>query len=159
MKRPALAVIVISLAGATIAHTFHASLTEVELNAKTRRIELAMRLFTTDLERALSDGGAPLDIDTTKDVDARIERYLQAKLLLKDAHGSVVKLQMIGKESDAHTTWVYLEAPYDDAAKLTLYNGVFLELFDDQVNSVNIKREVRRGTLTFQRGDGAKAVP
>ena len=44
-----------------------------------------------------------------------------------------------GKEKEGDATWIYLEIPLNEAvAGLKLKNDVFIDMYDDQTNIVNV---------------------
>lgn len=160
MKRALLAA-VMSLAAASLgAHSFHATLAEVEFNEESKRVEIAIRLFTDDLEKALSArAGKNVRLDLTEGVDASIAAYLRSNFVLRDDEGREVELRWVGRESDARVTWVYVDGPLPArATRVSIQSSLLVELFEDQVNSVNIRRAGKRSGLTFTRGDRAKVV-
>lgn len=157
--KPFLAAALLVVVAPLIAHSFHASIGELELDSKTKRAELSLRVFTDDLENALSAGEPKaVKLETTSDADARIVAYLDARLVLRDANGKALKWKWVGRESDVQTTWIYVETTWSGAAPKTLENRLFFELFADQVNSVNVRRDGKRSGLAYMRDDGAKPL-
>lgn len=160
MKKAATASILVLLAAVASAHSFHASITELELNPATKRAEVAVRVFSDDLEAAINLGHSKhLAIDSPG-AEARILAYVNAHLSLRNAKGEASPWKWIGRETDVKTTWIYVDAPWQPGATAeTLVNSLFFELFPDQVNSVNIMRDGKRSGVTFVRGDQAKKLP
>jgi hypothetical protein len=149
------------LASAASAHRFHASIAELELNTKTKRAELAIRVFNDDLERALSTGKEKdVRLETTADVDQQILRYVREHVTLADSSGQKVQWLWVGRETEVQSSWIYVEAAFDGPASgWQIADSLFFELFNDQVNSVNVVRDGKKGGLAFTRGEGAKVVP
>lgn len=141
-------------------HTFHASLAQVEFNESSKKVEIAIRVFVDDLEEALTrQAGRRVRLDTTSNVDALALSYVTRSIRIETAQGAPVALTWIGKEPSVDVVWIYVEG----SASESIENGrlryaAFFELFDDQVNTVNIKAGKRRATLTFSTGDGAKPI-
>ncbi len=144
---------------ALLPHKFHASITELEVNPETGKIEVVMRLFTDDLESALGKRlGRTIVIDR-EDLSGEVLAYARDVFRIEDAKGQLLALSWVGMEVQVKNTFVYLEL--DQPAQLeglTLVQRVFYELFNDQVNTVNHKHGARHGTLTFKSGDKAKAL-
>lgn len=161
-------VALVTLAGLSVAavpnadagHKFHASLTQIEVNAKARTVEVAIRVFIDDLEEALSlRAGRRIRLETASDLDALALDYVQSSVKLDAPDGKRLVFRWIGKEVSVDVVWLYVEAPCSgpiDEGRLE--NALFFELFDDQVNTVNLKDGKRRATLTFSTGDGARPL-
>ena len=142
------------------AHTFHAALAQVEYIATERRVEVALRVFVDDLESALSRrAGKTVRLDVTASFDALTLAYVRGTLAIESDTGAPLELRWVGKESSTDTVWIYVEATCPgglDRGRIGC--AVFFELFDDQVNTVNVKEGHRRATLTFVSGDGARDI-
>jgi hypothetical protein len=164
MRRAAQALLlsVVAAAGAhpALAHRFHASLAEVEYNSRERRVEIAVRLFVEDFEEALGKAsGRRVRLDATPDVADLGAAYLRERLTITGPDGRALELKWVGMEPKVDEAWVYLEAQSADGlAGATVSDRVFFELFDDQVNTVNLKDGARRTTVVFKPGDGPRSV-
>jgi len=142
------------------AHKFHASLAEAEYNDRDRRVEISLRLFPDDLEEALGrSSGIRVRLDDTPNVDRRAVAYLRERLALVDRDGHALDLEWVGMEIRVDEVWLYVQAPSTvglDGA--TVSDRIFFELFDDQVNTLNLKQGRSRTTLVFKPGDGPRTV-
>ena len=141
-------------------HTFHASLAQIEFNSGAGTAEIAIRLFTDDLENALSGrSGRRIRMDVTPSAEQLTLAYLREVFELTGADGQPRTLSWVGAEATVNTVWVYLEAKMPGGlAGARVENRIFFELFDDQVNTVNVKQGEERASLVFERGDGGKIV-
>ena len=162
MRRSVLVVLVALVACVPVsAHKFHASLAEVDYNAKSGSAEIAIRMFVDDLEDAVSrSAGRRVRIDTTADFDRYALAYVQSALKITDRDGHELQLAWVGKDASVDEVWVYVEAPAPsglDGARLS--NKIFFDLFDDQVNTVIVKRNGAKSTVVFKPGDGEKTIP
>jgi len=140
-----LSVVVTMSLSALPAHDFHASITQIDVNADTKRLEVAVKLFTDDLEAAIQPmGQPPLHLGTTKEHERTatlLAAYLQRHLALQ-LNGRPVSLKYIGKENEADATWCYLESePTGSFSVLTATNTLLLSQFDDQVNIIHLNRK------------------
>ena len=155
-----LSLVLLCFCGCLWAHKFHASLTSIEWNTDSESYEIVMRLFTDDLETALSrkSGNAQsLDADFGL-AERQAYEYLKGCFQIKNGAHSM-NYEWVGMEVQVDTVWVYLELKAKEKPKdLSLYNSVFFELFKDQVNTINHKDGREKQTLVFSRGDGAKKV-
>ena len=146
--------------GAVAIHAFHTSLTQMQYNAKARAFEVSLRVFTDDLELALSkEAGQKVKLEAANQHDAHVENYVKKHFALTDAKGQRKALTYVGKEFEADATWIYLEIPWDGSGKgLQLENSIFTELFSDQVNMVNLSYPSSKRTYLFKADDTIQAV-
>lgn len=141
------------------AHKFHASLTQIDVNASAGTVEVAIRVFVDDLEESLSRragrrvrfGGAAFD--------ELALALVNESLKLDTAGGERLQFRWVGKESSVDVVWLYVEAPISgrlDGGRVE--NRLFFDLFEDQVNTVNVKEGKSRVTFSFKTGDGGKPI-
>ena len=144
-----------SVAGAS--HPIHNSLTEMEWNPKTSAFEVAVGLWPDDLENALSKhSGEAVKIDEAENLDELLSDYLQARFKLSDEKAKPIKFRWVGHEIGRRKVWVYMEfSTKSDPEKCVLQNTLLHEIFDDQVNLVNLNREKQHAWLAFD-SDHAK---
>lgn len=129
------------------AHDFHVSITQMEQNGKTGRLEIAVKIFTDDLELAVQPAGIPkLHLATREEhaaADSLIGQYLLEHLRLH-VDGIPVVLAYLGKETESDATWCYLESgPMGKIGQLKVTNTVLFAQFDDQVNIIHWKQDGR----------------
>ena len=127
-------------------HPMHSSLTTVAWHPETRTLEVAVRVFTQDLQDALA---------RRKGTGCQ---YAQAVLTLRDAAGHTVPTDRCTIASDGDVTWIRLSAAPGDPHALRLSNTLLFELFEDQINIVQSSVDGRARTVLFTRGDGPKAL-
>jgi len=152
-------VIVIAFAPVAQAHRYHTSVTRLEYNAEERLVEITVQTFADDIEAALSrhNGGGRVRLDSTAKTNALLLDYLRNVIELKNGEERL-ELQWIGMELKGHSAWFYLQASAPQGpAKTTVSNRLLFELFNDQVNIVNVVQNGKRESLVFKRGDAAKA--
>jgi hypothetical protein len=146
------------------AHPIHTSYTEAEYRPGAEKLELAVRLFTDDIEAALSRrAGKPVSFAKTPPaaIDAALLAYLRETLLVKSLNGTAQPLAWVGrefKEADQHL-WVYLECPLPGGVEgARVRHRVLREIFSDQINSIRLReghpeaesqRTPRQTTLLF----------
>lgn len=134
-------------------HDFHTSLTEINYNAKSGSLELSVRVFTDDLELALTNfnkGKLVKVEDPESIVNPLIEQYIRKNLALVSADKEVKFGKFYGKEKEADATWIFLEI-FDckQLKNYTLYNAIMQEMFSDQTNLVNIIYGNQKKTIVF----------
>lgn len=145
---------------ATAPHKFYFSNTELHVNREASTVEITLRTFTDDTERALMDGRSdPLRIGDEREdpaTPALLDTYLHEHLVVLCGEDTL-DLAFLGFEVEGYDiTWSYLEAPLPDlSAPITIHHTLFLDLFEDQTNSVHcdlsggwIAKELNRDNTT-----------
>lgn len=136
-------------------HDYHVSLTQIQQNTAEKTMEISMRVFTDDLEIALSksNGNRKFIVNNKDSNDEFLKRYLLRHFEFKDAKKKIVNFKYLGKEQEADATWIYLEiAGVSTWSGMSLKNDVLMEVFDDQVNMVNFKSESGKKTYLYKKG-------
>lgn len=137
------------------AHKFHTSFTEADYNAKERSLQITMRTFPDDLENILTKRyGKSVRLDQKKEAERLLVAYLQETFQLKNARGEIVKLSWVGMDAGVDSAWLYFEALMPEGcAGAELRNQFLFDLYDDQINLVNVKNADKKHALTFKNGD------
>lgn len=144
-------------------HDFHTSLTEINYNVKEGSLEVSVRVFTDDLEATLTklNNGKQVKIENDpKVIDPLLEKYLRKTLALVGKNKEVKFGKFYGKEKEADATWIYLE--FFDCKNLsnyTIYNTIFLDMFSDQTNLMNVIYPTQKKTLVFKENNKTEAWP
>ena len=134
-------------------HAFHTSLTEIQYNAKEKSLEISIRMFTDDLETALTkfNNGQKVMIGGKNDnSDVVLSKYIQQHFAIISPQKQKKPLSFIGKELEGDATWIYVEMPNSQDFKgYFLYNNLMQEMFDDQTNLVNFTYLGNKKTYLF----------
>lgn len=136
-------------------HDYHVSVTQMQYNPALKSYEVSIRMFTDDLERALSQGNDKQRVVIKNDDknDPLVERYVLKSFVLMDSQKKPVAIKYVGKEQEEDATWVYLEIPSRGPLNgYKLQNSTLMEVFDDQVNMTNIKDASEKRTFLFKKG-------
>lgn len=157
----ALLTLLVTLYHSVESHPIHISVVQLDYNAKTRSVELAIKIFADDLEAVINKQqnvvlrlGTPRELSTAS---ALIFEYVVRHLKVGINGKSPSALQLVGKELEEEAVWVYVEipnaAPSVSAIKtLTLANTILMDYYDDQSNLLNASvGELRRSAL-FRKG-------
>jgi hypothetical protein len=135
----------IGAAGAESDHDFHYSRFGLEWNAQTGTWQGILRVFTDDLEVALSLGTGeetPWRLGDEREhnlANEAIAAYATSRWSLLDSSGLEVAWQFIGKEVDYDITFIYLEStPVEANTVRDVKSEGFFEMFEDQVNEVTL---------------------
>jgi hypothetical protein len=133
-------------------HKFYLSNTIVEQNPRTGSLEIIIKLFTDDLERALQqDGNANIRLsgETSNEVSAAIQHYLEKHFMLK-FQSKPTALNYVGQEVEADLTICYFElAQLPEFNFIEVKNNLLMEVFPDQKNVVDIRLRGQEQTLIF----------
>jgi hypothetical protein len=136
----------------SFSHAYHTSITKIDHNAKQKSLEISVRVFTDDLESVLSrdNNKQQFRIDNNDKNDAAVERYIRKVFKLTNAKGQAKMVDYIGKENEGEATWIYLEIAHNEAlTNHKLYQNVLMDMFEDQVNIVNITFGGNRHSYVF----------
>jgi hypothetical protein len=143
-------------------HPFHTSLTEVRYEPKAQAFEVSIRVFSDDFEEALTreNGGKPVRFSEGKH-DRLIEKYIRKQFIVADAQRKAKPITYIGYEPEGEAQWVYLEIPNEQPSgfqNVVMKHALLMELFDDQVNLVNIQSNQQKKTVVFRNNQPVQAV-
>ena len=141
-------------------HTYHSSILELRLNPAKQQVELSLKVFTDDLENALSKGRPQhLSLQDPRALplaDAYLREHLA--LALPAAAGQPPRplplpVQFVGMQAEKDAYWLYAKAPLPrPATALLLRNTVLLDLFADQMNIVNAEGNFKKVSALFRAG-------
>jgi len=123
-------------------HKFYVSLTEIRVNEAANTIEISMRMFPDDLDKAImSETGINPQLVTKlehEDADNWLDNYLTDNLMLS-INGKEIEIKYLGKEAESDAIWCYLEADYSEKINsISIYNSLLISSFEDQKNIVQI---------------------
>jgi len=125
-------------------HKFYVSITQVDINNDSHKLEISSRIFTDDLQATLLEKtGKKLGLGSEKvhpQADSILFNYLVSTLIFKQ-EGKDLELIYIGKEVEADVTWLYLESKEGILLNkpLEIRNGILHERFPEQKNLVNLR--------------------
>jgi hypothetical protein len=142
------------------AHKYHTSVTRLEYNAEERSAEITIQTFADDLEDILSKrAGKSVRLDASKDTDRLAFDYLRSVFELKGHNGSR-ELEWVGMEVKGGTVWLYVLAKMPEGlSKTSVRDALLFDLFEDQVNIVNVWYGEKKTSLVFKRGDNLQEIP
>ncbi len=125
------------------AHEFYVGLSDIVYNAETRTYEITIKVFTDDLELALTEmSGKKILLDKkeqAEELDAMVFKYVESKFAVKAKNGTALTLQRIGRETEQDVTWIYLEsAPMQPLNAAVVSNTMMMEIYEKQTHIVHI---------------------
>lgn len=123
-------------------HKFFVSLTEVRFNSESGRIEVSIRVFPDDLDRALFEReGIHTQLATELELpeaDSLLKLYLLDHFYM-EVNGERIQLEYLGKEPEADAIWCYLESEkLEEPSVYLVNNSILTHTFEDQVNIVQV---------------------
>lgn len=123
-------------------HPLHLSSMELNYTTKGATVEISCRLFTDDLESALTKAfKVHADLSSTAKhaaMDELVKKYATQHLQLKTG-GKVIGLNYLGFEKDNEAIVLYIESvPVKGLKDLEILNTLMYDLFDDQSNIMHI---------------------
>jgi hypothetical protein len=157
VKRASSIIIILALSFvATAIHDFHVSITKIDLNPETKKLEVMIKLFTDDLSTALDAfTGKALNLGTQKEppsANDELKKYVESGFEIT-INGKPVVLNYLGKQQEDDATWVYLESGKQGKVKqIGVVNSLLTERFDDQANLINLNINDEKDALTLRKG-------
>lgn len=140
--------LILSLASGTAfsEHPIYVSTAEIDYNAKAKRLEIALQIFSDDLGEVLTQiEGESIEIGTDREhaqATELIKKYLKGRFDFT-LNGKQRDFRYLGRKSendDIYSLWVLLEVPNVRRIKsLTLHNSVLMDLHEEQKNYVKFR--------------------
>jgi hypothetical protein len=138
------------------AHAYHASIMELRYNSQKQQMEVALKLFSDDFEKALSVGQSSaisLDKSPKEQVNSLVLQLLRRSVQIGTKPGEALPLTLVGIQHEHDSHWVYFTLKLARPVQsLTLTNKVFLDVFPDQMNIVNLEANGQKQSLLFRGG-------
>ena len=139
-------------------HAYHSTLLELRLNPDKQQVELALKVFADDFEKALSQG-RPQAVDLHSPLALPLtETYLRQHLKLSIPAGPhrmslPLDLRLLGLQPENGTYWLYAKAALPHpTTELQVSQGVMLDLYPDQANIVNAEANGKKLSKLFRNG-------
>lgn len=126
-------------------HPYFVSIYQITHNKEEHTLQITAKLFTSDLEKALQEHGAP-DLHLGSDeeypgADSLINVYLKRNFHLR-VDGEPVQLRFLGKEVGLdQVTWCYLEVDnIEGLNKVFVRNTALFEVDPSQTNMIHVEQ-------------------
>ncbi|MGB1206114.1 MAG: DUF6702 family protein [Chitinophagales bacterium] len=144
-------------------HEYYVSNCYIEHNPSEKTLEIALNIFTDDLEAALEQemNIADLFLDQKKEnkaVDEFIFKYIQAHTSLK-VNDNPVELQYLGREMALDGAWCYLTA--SDIPKMdsiSIESSFLYETFPTQTNIFHCTANSIEKSVWLRHSDSKKMI-
>lgn len=137
-------VLCLALCSAFTLHKFYVSITEIEFNNDTKKMEVSIKLIGHDLEKALTASAVPdLRLGTENEhklANEYLHKYISKKFSVEN-NGRAINFHFVGKEvSKDDFIYCYLKSdPITAIHSLTFNNSLLTEVFKDQANILYYK--------------------
>jgi hypothetical protein len=123
-------------------HPFFVGVTEIQHNAKDRTLEISVKLFSDDFEKALAKvNNSAVDLNNPKDsvkTNKMVAAYLQQHLIL-NVDGKSVQMEFIGYEKEREATWCFMQVDnIPSVNKLAIINSLLYDAFEQQINLMHV---------------------
>ncbi|MCD6201777.1 MAG: hypothetical protein J7K46_08215 [Bacteroidales bacterium] len=140
-----------AFAGNGSAHKFYVSLCQINYNRDSAQLQIIMKIFSDDLEKAVwQEEGKMLKLGSKnerEDSDTLLSAYLLRHFHIR-IHGEEVPVHYLGKEVSYDVTWCYLESfPDQEFYKLTVENDLLTEVYPGQINLIEVLLNGRKKGL------------
>ena len=136
-------------------HAYHSTITELRYNPAKKQLELSVKVFTDDFERALSQG-QPAHVNLTEAGPRPLvlaSAYLRRTLQVSTVAGAPLQLQVLGMQAENDGYWFYCKVPLPGPLPaVKLRQAVLLDAFGDQMNIVNIEANGKKQSALFRAG-------
>jgi len=138
-------------------HKYYVSITEATYNTNNKTFELSIKFIGHDLEKALSNAGAPeLYLGTPKEIE-KADEYLM-KYINQRFHmivdGESLNYSFVGKEVN-NDDFIYCFVESNKIGlpqKITIKNTLLTEIFNEQANTVYLKVGDQKINYSFNKG-------
>lgn len=143
-------------------HPFYLSVTEIQYNAQDKVLEIAVKLFVSDLEAALQERyQQTMNLGLTNehsDAEVYLALYLREQLQIR-FEGVALPQTYLGNQPEQEVLWCYLTVPMPRAPRsLYVRNALLTDQFEEQQNLVHLNVAGQRESLILQRGKLAEEV-
>lgn len=145
-------------------HPFHVSHTEIRYNEVSHTFEVTSRMFTDDLELAVSEWSETNYTYSIEDTnsDSLLEHYFQTHFAIQKKNGKEVNLNYLGSElsKDMGSVWVYHESDtlVPSPSEFIIENSLIMGAYDDQKNILSLECLEDQYYLLYQHPDQKESV-
>lgn len=137
-------------------HEFYVSICDIQHNVKAATLEITLKIFTDDFEKALlQESGEKLQLGTIQEsskADELILAYLQKHFKIILDENSTPAFNYLGKEVEINEMWCYLEIEgVSNIESIEVQNFILTQEFPKQSNIVNVRANARLESLMLNK--------
>jgi hypothetical protein len=141
------------------AHPLHTTLVQLTYDERGHALEGSIRVFAGDFAAAVAKRKGVATPNDDRVSDAEALAYVRNTFRLTDAAGREVPLAWCGSRRSGDVLWLCVRASnVAPPNALKLSNQMLCELFDDQINIVQLAAGAKHTSMLFTKGDGAKSA-
>lgn len=122
-------------------HDYFVSVATADYNAKSKVLEVGLKVFTDDLERTITTNtGAPIklsDPNQSASADEFLAEYLEQRFVVT-RNSKLQELIYVGKEVGVDETYLYFEIKMPASGTFWVKNSVLMDVFPEQVNIIHV---------------------
>lgn len=153
MNKMLLCILFMGYAHVTIAHTYFFGVTELNLNTKTKHIEVIHQLTAHDIENAIAEIEQVHFSTEHPNYDQLIQKYIEKHFILL-RENNIIKMNWIGFEVKRGQLFAYQESASENVlTNLVIKNSILVDTYEKQINTVNYQslntEKTIQGSLTF----------
>jgi hypothetical protein len=134
-------------------HPFFVSMTEIEWKPAEKKFEIAVRIFTDDLEKALA-ADCRCKTDLASNANEAVMNKLLADYIVRHLRISKgkesAKLIFLGREKEDESTWSYFEASCDYSGAMEVENKLLYSTQEKQVNLIRFRKPGSDNTIQLK---------
>jgi hypothetical protein len=138
------------------AHPLHTSVAILSYHPATGRIDLSIRVFADDFERAAARRSAAMP--ASRAMESPPLGYIRASFVVTDASGRTIPLEWCGWRRQGDLVWICFRSRNAVSGRFMIADRIFHDLYDDQINIVQAKIDGRSINLLFTKDEKAKLV-
>ena len=151
--------LVLGRAASVDAHPLHTTLTEITADAASHTVRIVVRVFADDFGTALTRHAHVAVTPVASAWDTAAATYVAASVTIADRANRPVALRSCGTRRSGDLLWICVEGTTAESPReLRGRNSMLCELFDDQVNIVQLVAGTEKHSALFTRGDGLKRL-
>ncbi len=144
------------------AHPFHLSTCEIDYRPDKQRLEIAVKVFTDDLEEGLAFRFQEkiwlVEENEAAEIDRKLYTYLNEKVQI-NADQQPLAMSWVGKDVQMDVTWLFVEVEnVPEVKQWEIVNRILFELFDDQRNMLTFRANGKKETRLFQHKESKHQV-
>lgn len=159
LNKPLILFLFLLLGSSFTAHKFYVSHYTIEY--KNQDLQITIKVFTDDLEKALQQADAALRIDEGSDIKVlgpKISNYYLQHLHLTG--DKAMKLNWVGYELENDLVWVYMEVTgLKEAPKsLEIRCDALTEIYEDQINLFRVDCGALEETFSLRKEESSRFI-
>ena len=143
------AIILFAWASSVLAHTFFFGLTDLSVNAQSKKLEIIHQFTAHDVENLIAEQQQISFSPEHPKYEQLIQEYFEQNFTLQ-RDNQLIKIDWIGLEVQLGKIYIYQESNTENyLSGLLVKNGLLVDTYSKQVNTVNYQDAVIKGSLTF----------